>query len=121
MFGEDGLGPSVNADDIVAFVQGYTADGVRSDQQAVRTTEIDYDSILNICDKFHRLSKRKLGTWAESIQELGAGAIACHHQRAVDVSHREHVLMLHLIEGGKSVLAHDGIFFGIPGRRLAYV
>ena len=47
----------------------------------------------------------------DSLARISVGALICSRLRMIDITLREHVLLLHVIEGETNMRSHGGIFF----------
>lgn len=72
---------------------------------------IDVDGITEAIRNIREQVTREKAHWPAEVQHLAIGAIAVHRLRLQDTTLREEVMILHLIEGGTHLRAHDGQFY----------
>ena len=88
-------------------------DALAAEPEVIATEDSDSESILVLTKRVRDVVAKGCPGFAAELQDIVAGALLVLRKRLCDVGLYEHVLMLHLIEGGRHVVAHDGVFYGL--------
>lgn len=69
------------------------------------------DRILVLVETHEHWIKQRYPQWSNFVLRQAVAAVAIYRLRLVDMSIREHVLLLWIIEGGRSLRAHKGTLY----------
>ena len=73
--------------------------------------DLNTDGILNMTKRMSEFVHQKHPHWDTTWKHFAAAALCTYRLRLVDMSIREHVLVLWIIEGGRYIRSHDGTVY----------
>ena len=73
--------------------------------------DIDREDILHVCAAIKTHVHEKLGQYGKEIELLAMGAIGTYRTRQTDISLRDQVYIMHLVEGETHLRSHNGSVF----------
>ena len=90
--------------------------------QFTKQQVLSESTIVDIVQKEHDMVAAKHPTWSLPVRHLVVGALCVHELRLSDISLREEVLLLEVIEGSRFLRAHDGTayFYSPRGSFVEY-
>jgi hypothetical protein len=66
------------------------------------------DDIISQTNRFYEMASGRGADWSQSVKQLAVGALSVFRLRLVDMTLREHVMLLHVVEGGTRIRSHEG-------------
>lgn len=69
------------------------------------------DDLISQEKRLYSLIRERYARWSPQIQTLGVAALSVYRLRLLDMSLREHVMLLQIVEGGCRLRAHDGVCY----------
>ncbi len=116
-----GSGGGTTSTSVAQFLK-WCSRGVPDVATIERDVGNDDDEIVHVLQRIRDLVEKRCPSQSADLKHIAVGALAVFRLRLVDISLREEVMLLHLIEGGSRIRAHNGVchFYSADGSWSMY-